>query len=101
MTSEGYHALCNGIIERAALDYRNASLGIRINRKPPTYTQKEVERFFHSDFFSSLTSLDGESLFNMLKQNTEATIEIRRKEREARRLKREITTREKLEKNTV
>ena len=64
-----YEDLANAIILQAVKDYREA---LRKHEKRPRYepailTMTEVERFFHSEWFKRLTSLDGELLINKLK----------------------------------
>lgn len=64
-----YENLANAIILRAVDDYRDALWNLRAN---PSYsdalrTVSEVERFFHSGWFSTLTSIDPEMLIKKLK----------------------------------
>jgi hypothetical protein len=69
---DGWEALANAIILQAAEDYREARTLLHTNsrlRKPRSVI-KEVEQFFHSDWFTWLTSLDGEMLLERLKKET-------------------------------
>ena len=50
----GYQALANGIIEQAAKDYRATAM--------------EVERFFHSQWYSQLTQIDPDYLIEKLRK---------------------------------
>lgn len=64
-----YENLAYTIIVRAADDYREAyEIG-------DTYTLKEVERFFKSDWIQALTTLDGKELFGRLKDECERLFE--------------------------
>ena len=62
--------LANAIIERAAVDYQQA---LKALKKRPTdiYAQREIiecRRFFRSDYFRSLTSIDGEWLMKQIEK---------------------------------
>lgn len=63
-----YENLANAIILQAVDDYRDALK--RLNHFPhdrdSIHTKSEVERFFHSAWFSTLTSLDPEMLIERL-----------------------------------
>ncbi len=65
-----YENLTNAIILRAVDDYRDALKRLasfphdRDNRR----TKAEVERFFHSGWFSTLTTLDPEVLIKKLNE---------------------------------
>lgn len=66
--NDPYQNLANGIILRAVKDYRTA---LRKLKKRPKYgpaqdIKNEVERFFHSDWYRELTSVDGEILIKKL-----------------------------------
>jgi len=69
---DGWEALANAIILQAVEDYREARM--RLHNKPslrkPRSVISEVEQFFHSDWFTWLTSLDGEMLLERLKEET-------------------------------
>lgn len=54
-----YEELANAIVLQAVKDYRNAELQQDMN---------EIERFFRSDWFGILTSIDSESLIHNLKE---------------------------------
>ena len=57
--------LCNAIIIQAAADYRLAA------RDGNKYRMKEIERFFLSKWFSTLSRLDGALLLKRIKEDTE------------------------------
>lgn len=54
-----YKSLANAIVLRAVADYRMTDDRMKL---------EEIERFFRSDFFSFLTSIDGETLFKKLRE---------------------------------
>ena len=68
-----YEALANAIVEQAAKDYRAARKKLAKNPYNPSAqkTVRDVEEFFHSDWFRVLTTLDGEQLLTMLKEESE------------------------------
>lgn len=64
-----YQNLANAIILRAVKDYRDAlkKLNKRPNYVPAKEMKAEVERFFHSEWYRELTSVDGDFLIEKLK----------------------------------
>ena len=65
-----YEKLANEIILQAVKDYRDALKSLQRNQ---TYwkaqgIKAECERFFYSDWFQTLTSLDGRLLVRNLQQ---------------------------------
>lgn len=61
--------LANAIIVQAAEDYRNALRGKGYGYKPsPDKIIREIEYFFRSDWFHTLTKVDGEYLLERLKK---------------------------------
>ena len=65
-----YENLANAIILQAVKDYRGALKSLQRN---PTYwkaqgIKAECERFFYSEWFQTLTSLDGRLLVRKLQQ---------------------------------
>ena len=64
MTNESYKDLANGIIVQAAKDYRRALRRLRRNPKYESAieTKEEVEQFFHSTWFSTLSDADPDYL---------------------------------------
>lgn len=54
-----YEELANAIVLQAVKDYRNAVLQQDMN---------EIERFFRSDWFGILTTIDPKSLIHHLKE---------------------------------
>ena len=68
-----YENLANAIILKAVKDYRKAlkKQSKRLKYDPAMQTISEVERFFRSDWFEQLTSLDGEMLIIKLRAEVE------------------------------
>lgn len=65
-----YQELANAIVIMAAKDYRRA---LRIQRRnPDSHAAKikidEIERFFRSEWYQLLTSVDGEMLITRLRE---------------------------------
>lgn len=68
-----YKALANAIVEKAVLDYKEAvlyQLEYPESKSAVAYV-KSQERFFRSDWFRMLTTLDGEYLIRKTKQIAE------------------------------
>ena len=68
--NDPYENLANAIIVQAVKDYRAALRTLERNPKytPALQDKLEVERFFRSDWYGLLTSVDGESLLRMLQE---------------------------------
>ncbi len=68
--NENYERLANAIVLQAVKDYRLALK--RLAKHPPNrealYTKKEVEEFFRSGFYETLTTVDGELLIQKLNE---------------------------------
>ena len=66
----GYQALANAIIEQAVKDYRAALKVLRRHpdSKAAMETAMEVERFFHSDWYTTLMDIDPDYLINRLRK---------------------------------
>lgn len=69
---DGYENLANAIILRAVKDYRKAlrRLNRNFQNKDAKRTVSEVERFFRSDWYKTLTSVDGELLIKKLREES-------------------------------
>lgn len=67
--TEPYEKLANAIILQAVKDYRDAlkKLKKRPRYEPAKDMIDEVERFFHSDWYRELTSVDGNFLIKNLR----------------------------------
>lgn len=65
---DAFEKLANAIILQAVKDYRFALK--RLAKYPRNdsakYTKREIERFFHSGYFTTLTSIDPEILIKKL-----------------------------------
>lgn len=66
--TEPYQNLANAIILMAVKDYRDAlkKLKKRPRYGPAKEIKNEVERFFHSDWYRELTSVDGNVVIKKL-----------------------------------
>ena len=71
--NNGYTRLANAIVIQAAKDYRNALKRIRVNPRnsDALHTKGEVEKFFHSGFYSALTSIDPDMLIRKLNEEVQ------------------------------
>ena len=65
-----FEALANAIIEQAAKDYRAAQKKLKKNHYNVTAqrTVREVDVFFHSEWFRVLTTANGPMILRMLKE---------------------------------
>jgi len=73
--NEPYEQLANAIILQAVKDYRDAlkKLKKRPRYEPAKDMIDEVERFFHSDWYRELTSVDGNFLIKKLRSEVRET----------------------------
>ena len=62
--------LANAIIIQAAEDYRTALRCLRINpdHKPSLEMLQECERFFRSEWYQMLTTVDGEMIMRKIRE---------------------------------
>lgn len=69
-----YENLANAIILQAVRDYRVALKCLKVNPRNKTALadRNEIKRFFRSDWFSVLTSVDGEMLIRSLQMEVDA-----------------------------
>ena len=69
-----YENLANAIILQAVKDYRMVLKSLKSNSRNRTVqTDKaEIERFFRSQWYSALTSVDGEMLIRSLQKEVDA-----------------------------
>ena len=65
-----WQSLANAIVISAAKDYRAALRRLRRNPKSKTAISEitDLERFFRSDWYRTLTNVDGELLIQKLKE---------------------------------
>lgn len=64
-----YQELANSIILVAVEDYKVALELLKAEPNEPTYKRqvKKLEKFFLSEYYSILTSIDGQTLINRLR----------------------------------
>ncbi len=69
-----YENLANAIILQAVKDYRVALKCLKANPRNRTAAadKSEIERFFRSQWFTMLTSVDGEMLIRSLQMEVDA-----------------------------
>lgn len=71
---ENYENLANAIVLQAVRDYRTALKSLKLNpsNKSAKIEKENIERFFRSDWYQVLTSVDGESLSRALRKEMDA-----------------------------
>ena len=73
--SDPYEQLANAIVLQAVKDYRKALK--KLMKYPRHETAKrsiaEVERFFHSDWYKELTSVDGDYVLKKIRSEVRET----------------------------
>ena len=69
-SKKNYENLANAIILQAVRDYRTAlkCLKLNPNNRKALSDKEEIERFFRSKWYSTLTSVDGEMLIRSLSE---------------------------------
>ena len=69
-----YENLANAIILQAVKDYRMSLKSLKANPRTRTAQadKAEIERFFRSQWYSALTSVDGEMLIRSLQKEVDA-----------------------------
>ena len=69
-----YENLANAIILHAVKDYRMALKSLKAHPRNRTAQadKAEIERFFRSQWYSALTSVDGEMLIRSLQKEVDA-----------------------------
>lgn len=72
--NDPYENLANAVILQAVRDYRTALKALRMNpRNKAAQTEKEsVERFFRSQWYQALTTVDGEMLIRKLNEEVKS-----------------------------
>ena len=65
---DGYQNLANAIVIQAVNDYRNALDGNGCEYKSPDVVIKEIEKFFRSSYYRTLTKVKGEYLIEQLQK---------------------------------
>lgn len=71
--TDPYEDLANAIIFKATRDYQNALVDLYVNEynEDARDEKKSCERFFKSDYFKSLTGIDGKYLMAEAKKQIE------------------------------
>ena len=69
----GYETLANAIVEQAVKDYRDALKTLRRypDSKAAMAAAMEIEEFFHSPWYGTLTQIDPDYLIDKLRKETE------------------------------
>ena len=69
-----YENLANAILLQAVKDYRMSLKSLKANSRNRTAQadKAEIERFFRSQWYSALTSVDGEMLIRSLQKEVDA-----------------------------
>lgn len=76
---EPYTAIANAIILQACKDYRKYyRLHLRTYRigDKPNEKMEEVEKFFRSNWYKTLTSVDGEYVMKRIREDVQASLRI-------------------------
>lgn len=65
-----WQALANAIIEQAAKDYMTAIRRLKRERTGAAAMKEamEIEKFFHSEWYKTLTSIDGDYMIDRLRR---------------------------------
>jgi hypothetical protein len=63
-----YYDLANAIVLQAVVDYRKALNGNSYNAQPSGKIVAKLEKFFHSDWFAILTTVDGDYLIDQIRK---------------------------------
>lgn len=75
-----YNNLSDAIVMQAAIDYCNALNGYGYDDCSPSEIIKEVEMFFYSEYFTTISKMNPEYLIRKLKQHKSKTKIIKRGE---------------------
>lgn len=76
LSENPYEALANAIILQAVTDYRAALKKVKKNPQNKIAIDEalQIERFFRSQWYQTLTSVDGEFLINKLRKEASESI---------------------------
>lgn len=66
--NENYKDLANAIVFRAALDYRDMISGFRPYDYEKRMTVTQLERFFYSDWYKTLTDVPADYIIEQIKK---------------------------------
>ena len=72
-----FEALMFAIVERAVLDYKDALMNIQpiYETRPLSKIKKECEKFFRSEWFDSMSSMDGVKLMKQIQERTKELVD--------------------------
>lgn len=75
LAEDPYEKLANAIVVQAVSDYRAALQKVRKNPKNKDALDEalQIERFFRSQWYQTLTSVDGEYLIDRLRKEASGT----------------------------
>lgn len=75
LAEDPYEKFANAIILQAVNDYRETLRKVRKNpqNREALNNALQIERFFHSEWYQTLTSVDGEYLTNKLRKEASET----------------------------
>ena len=75
LAEDPYEKLANAIVLQAVSDYRAALQKVRKNPKNKDALDEalQIERFFQSQWYQTLTSVDGEYLIDRLRKEASGT----------------------------
>ena len=65
-STDPWRNLANAIVEKAVEDYCEALAGKGRGKKPASAIKAECEAFFRSEWFNSLSDMDGETVIHRL-----------------------------------
>ena len=70
----GYQALANAVVTQATKDYRMSIRHLKTHPGSQTASvmKRECERFFHSNWYSLLTSVDADYILNRIRKEEAA-----------------------------
>lgn len=76
LSENPYEALANAIVLQAVNDYRAALKKVKKNPQNKIAIDEalQIERFFRSQWYQTLTSVDGEYLINKLRKEASESI---------------------------
>jgi hypothetical protein len=67
-----YEDIANAVVMQAVTDYRNALNGVGYGSIPADSVIVELEKFFHSTWYQTLTRVKGDYLIERLKKEHQA-----------------------------
>lgn len=80
---KNYEDLANAIIFQAVVDYKRA---LKSKKKEAKWTVRECEKFFRSDYYRTLTNVDGELIISKIRGEIRDGSKHKRKAKRTKRL---------------